>query len=476
MAMPDYADEVDDNYFVTMTDMMVGLLFIFLIMVAFFAYKLSKRVDTNDMVPQQLLVIAHEQRDSLQQELDAQISKNSTLTSELDSVRHELTIVQQKYKAALAENNTLLSNLEKTETDLKVALQNISKLEIMLNEAAKEIKTLENRLLEFSQLKDISAKLLEVTEQRDKLQAELDTLIALRDQLKSEIEILKNKNKNAEKVILSLQDSIAKLNADRSRLEKELQEIRLNSLARFNESSRDSRRRILSAVQKRVTEIDQSIAISADYERGILRLQGVDLFASASTSLLNPNTVRLLASILEKELDCFIFGYQPDRPCEKRIGFVEAVYIEGHTDNLPLRSGRRTDGITNNLQLSARRASNTYQTMIDSAPGLALFQNPSDQSIMSVSAYGEQRPLTENNSREARNRNRRIDIRLEMYQPKDESEIGELEGLSVLKAQTTQQNQTFLPVSPTTRQNNKKNTTARPSPTVTWEVKRAPGK
>ncbi len=352
MPLPNYAEaEEDDNYFVTMTDMMVGLLFIFLIMVAFFAYKLSKQSDTEGMVPQQFLI-------------------------ELKT-----------------ENNTLRSKLEETEKKLQTALTSLSLVQSKLNTA--------------------------------------EAQIAL--------------------------------------LEKEIQEIKLNSLARFNESSRDSRRRILRSVQNRVQEIDQSIAISADYERGILRLQGVDLFASASTSLLNPSTVRLLADILEKELQCSIFGHTPIHPCTKSIGFVEAVYIEGHTDNLPLRAGYRTDGIQNNLQLSARRASNTYQTMIDSAPGLGQFQNPSSQSIMSVSAYGEQRPLTDNINREARNHNRRIDIRLEMYQPKDEKEVADLESLSAIAAQTASNRNTHNTQRP-------EPTSTEPSSSVTWEIKKAPSK
>jgi hypothetical protein len=88
-----------------------------------------------------------------------------------------------------------------------------------------------------------------------------------------------------------------------------------------------------------------------------------------------------------------------------------------------MAGGYRRDGIRNNLQLSTRRASNTYERLITTAPELIRYLNPAGFSIMSVSGFGSQRPIAGNETRIGRARNRRIDIRIEMYAPRDESEM-----------------------------------------------------
>lgn len=279
MDKADHSTE-DENYFATMTDMMVGLLFIFLIMVAFFAYKLSRQTDAENLVPR---------------------------------------VVLEKAKKEL-------------------------------DEQAKELQ----------------------------------------------------------------------------KLREELASIRQSSLARFNQNSRKARKELLTSIQKRVRAQRPELGLTIDFERGILRLQGVDLFDSASTKLLNPSTITLLAQALADEMRCHIFSLQKTIECKDATGFVESVYVEGHTDSRPLSAGRRADGIQSNLQLSARRASNTYETLILASPKLALYLNPEEQSIMSVTAFGSQRPIASNRTWEGRAKNRRIDIRIEMYNPRSEEEVAAL--------------------------------------------------
>ena len=279
MVVDDHADD-GENYFATMTDMMVGLLFIFLIMVAFFAYKLSLQAEREDGIP--------------------------------------------------------LSQYER------------------------------------------------VVQERDELLEEVSQLNHL------------------------------------------LENLRRNSLARFNQESRDNRRQVLLAIRERVSSERPDLDLSIDFKRGILRLQGVDLFASSSTRLLNPATVSLLAQALRDELGCYIYSESKGSQCDGAIGYVETVYVEGHTDSVPMNATRRSDGISNNLQLSTRRANNTYETLITAAPELVSYLNPARQSVMSVAGYGSQRPIAKNTSRTGRARNRRIDIRVEMYSPRDEAEMERL--------------------------------------------------
>lgn len=319
----------DENYFATMTDMMVGLLFIFLIMVAFFAYKLSRQTEADNVVP-------------------------------------------------------------------KVVLEKVEK---------------------------------ERDEQSEELQ----------------------------------------------RLRAQLAKIRQSSLSRFNENSRQAREDLLTSIQVRVRAKRPELGLTIDFERGILRLQGVDLFASASTNLLNPSTITLLAEALADEMRCHIYSLHKTDECENATGFVESVFVEGHTDSRPFASRRRADGIRSNLQLSARRASNTYDTLVSASPRLERHLNPEEQSIMSVAAFGSQRPIASNGTTGGRARNRRIDIRIEMYNPRNEEEVASLLAHNAPKRQApvivpspqTSASTVVRPERPPTD-------TEKPS-SVTWEEMLSPG-
>ena len=138
--------------------------------------------------------------------------------------------------------------------------------------------------------------------------------------------------------------------------------------------------------------------------------------------------------------------------------------MEGHTDSLPLAGGYRRDGINNNLQLSTRRASNTYERLIVTAPDLIRYLNPAGFSIMSVSGFGSQRPIANNDTRNGRARNRRIDIRIEMYAPRDESEMKMLKQHNALPTlDPTPEVKTSTPA-PQPQQK----PVPRPANTVTW--------
>jgi len=74
------------------------------------------------------------------------------------------------------------------------------------------------------------------------------------------------------------------------------------------------------------------------------------------------------------------------------------IVIEGHTDNIPLRSAR----YGNNLELSAARAAGAYAYLVNDE-----LVNPDK---LSASGYGEYRPIGSNATPEGRARNRRVDI------------------------------------------------------------------
>lgn len=75
-----------------------------------------------------------------------------------------------------------------------------------------------------------------------------------------------------------------------------------------------------------------------------------------------------------------------------------ALVVEGHADNLPLKSER----FASNLELSAARAGRVYAALLNE-------ENVSPDAL-SAAGYGEYRPVAANATPEGRARNRRVDI------------------------------------------------------------------
>jgi len=79
-------------------------------------------------------------------------------------------------------------------------------------------------------------------------------------------------------------------------------------------------------------------------------------------------------------------------------GISNKVLIEGHTDNLPVRSSR----YRSNWEISTLRAVSVLRLFIEK------FGLPPERFI--VAGYGEYKPLRENTTHEGRAKNRRVDI------------------------------------------------------------------
>ncbi len=78
----------------------------------------------------------------------------------------------------------------------------------------------------------------------------------------------------------------------------------------------------------------------------------------------------------------------------------KAVRVEGHTDNVKI-GGALTRAFPSNWELSAARAINVARY---------LQRLGVDPSLLSAAAYGEYRPVSENDTPEGRAKNRRIEI------------------------------------------------------------------
>ena len=149
------------------------------------------------------------------------------------------------------------------------------------------------------------------------------------------------------------------------------------------------------------------VKVLVDEEHGILRIPEGVMFdvGKADIKPEGKMTIVKLSQALDKTLNS-----------DKFKGSVETVFIEGHTDNVPINNGI----FPSNWDLSTKRAINTWLLMGSTTPGLQQLKNKKDQMIFSCSGYTDTRPIADNKDANGRMENRRIDVRFSMSPPTDE--------------------------------------------------------
>lgn len=156
------------------------------------------------------------------------------------------------------------------------------------------------------------------------------------------------------------------------------------------------------------TELEkEGIKVTIDERHGVLRISEGVLFdvGLADVKPQGQVVIKKLSSALEVALES-----------EQFKGHVETIFIEGHTDNVPIV----TEIFPSNWELSTKRAINTWLTMSSASPKLTTLLNDKGEIIFSVSGYADTRPIAENSTEEGRRDNRRIDIRFSMAPPTEE--------------------------------------------------------
>jgi chemotaxis protein MotB len=158
-----------------------------------------------------------------------------------------------------------------------------------------------------------------------------------------------------------------------------------------------------------------TLPVTIDEENGTLQLGGDILFPQGAADAY-PDALpklKLLARALDLVLPCYATAAdaQPQPQCKnKHRGRLDAVYIEGHSDAMPIRTTR----FKNNWDLSAARASETFKRLVEAYPALAKLANDRGERLIGVSGYGATRPVDESKSAAGMQRNRRIELRFIM--------------------------------------------------------------
>lgn len=165
---------------------------------------------------------------------------------------------------------------------------------------------------------------------------------------------------------------------------------------------------------------DESIIVEIDAKHGVLRLtENTVQFETASASLneQNESNLKTIGSVLDAVIPCYANNPPADYDCEgfeKFRGKIDSIFVEGHTDNVPMKSYKYKD----NWELSAGRAITAYRVLI---PNTVLDQlvNTNLQPIFSVGGYGDGRPVEDHSYPYPKSdpTNRRIDLRFIMTPP-----------------------------------------------------------
>jgi flagellar motor protein MotB len=175
------------------------------------------------------------------------------------------------------------------------------------------------------------------------------------------------------------------------------------------------RAQMLSEIQSALKR--RGIIISIDTRTGIARLPESLLFESGQAQLRSDGQQKLaiVAHELRAILPCYALGVRQIARCSSKAHpILDAMFVEGHTDNVPIRTALFAD----NYDLSAQRSKQTFQALLRGAPELNQLKNDAGQSLLSLSAYGDTRPIRPNSTDDNRRANRRIDLRFVVGSPR----------------------------------------------------------
>lgn len=189
----------------------------------------------------------------------------------------------------------------------------------------------------------------------------------------------------------------------------------------------ETRAQILRAIKTRLDQ--QHLDVQIDTATGVLRLPAAILFAKGNYELSAEGqlAVGTVAQAMAAVLPCYTWP-RPARGCAGSPHTIDAIFVEGHTDVDALNGA---GPISDNMDLSALRATNTFRAIRTAAPTLLAMRNlpagdPQSSPILSVSGYGADRPVPGNggNDEAAKARNRRIDLRFLMETPRADGLAG----------------------------------------------------
>ena len=198
------------------------------------------------------------------------------------------------------------------------------------------------------------------------------------------------------------------------------------------EKANQERRQLLADLQTQLASEGLDVAIDA--ANGVLRLTENAVKFDANRADLSDRArlnvgkiARVLERVLPRYAACKVTVERPACGPRGAGPTVETVFIEGHTDTTGVPDPKERD--RRNWELSAERAVATYREIVSQSPILRQLRTLHGEELMSVSGYSSTRPIDTHETREAWEKNRRIDLRFVM-------EVDTAEGLRQILALT----------------------------------------
>ncbi len=201
--------------------------------------------------------------------------------------------------------------------------------------------------------------------------------------LEAELAESQTKIADLETLIAKMEQDLGKASRNKEAMANSIQHMK-DALQRESERKKEVEKRLaefrkLISRFKRLTDAGQ-LSIQIKDGRMVVVLPSDVLFKSGSASLSSSGTetIRQVANVLQ--------------------GIPDKQYqIEGHTDNVPIRSQR----FPSNWELASARALTVLRIMVDA--GLA-------EDRISAASFGDTKPVASNETAEGKAQNRRIDV------------------------------------------------------------------
>jgi len=339
--------------------------------------------------------------------LRSKLTEADTQASDLQANVAKLESQSDAQKALFLEQlNALNSTIEQNQKDQSMLAGELDTLKPQLETAEKDLQSSNNTNTSLTaEVQNLTQELTKAAQEQQDLQASLskteamgaatnDKLAALRkdaDTLKSLLSMSRTHGKNADKALselrteldasddrlLNMQDELAALLAEKTRIENEFKAIA--SLATNQAKS-------IKAAMTEAGHDNVEVEVGEDNTIGILLGSG-QLFKTGSSTL-------------------SAAGQQVLTDLAKSFESIEdrRIMISGHSDDVPL--GAKLQAIfKDNWGLSLARALSTAEYFTDEADITA--------DRLSVSGLGATQPIASNDTPEGRQQNRRVEIRLE---------------------------------------------------------------
>jgi flagellar motor protein MotB len=402
-------EDEEESVFVPMTDMTVSFLFIVMILLAFFAVQFTDE----DNVPRSVYEEVVLERNGLIEEvkrLNIEIDKLETVIKKLELENSNLT----------NQNTELTAENSRLDREINFANRRIFELE-------EEVALLLEDLAQATQkIKDLNLENKNLSDQIQELNEEINDLLNIINRKDKLLEIKDGIIINLRQIIDNLKDEISEKDQEISKLERQIKalmaRLKDDPLEAYLIESQFRRSTILSEIERKLRIEFPDILVEVSPENDALRFKGDGLFTSGSSQLSfsKRKIVEKVGALVTDAIECFTINLKaPDyKSCNPTGILIEAIQIEGHTDNSRFVGA---DGRDRNIELSAKRATSAFFAMKDAKPNLLSYQNLKGQPVISIAGYGDMRPVNIDPKMKAENR--RIDLRLIMFTPISRGQI-----------------------------------------------------